>query len=299
MRGVLGTQPSLVDLHLHTRASDGDDGPAELAERVAGAGVRVAAVTDHDTMGSVTAFRAAAADRFTVIPACEVSSTWRGQDTHCLAYWVSPTDAEFTARVGRARDCEFVWWRTWTERAAAFGVPLTWDDVERDIGPDRIAAVDDYLAVLLRYARDDPRFDRYAHDTRLLVAELCRPGQPLHVPQPWLPDLIEVIGWVLAADGVPVLAHPPESLTEADFTMLRAAGLAGLEVWTTWHEPRRSAELAASCARTGLIATAGSDYHGERVKQWTREPGLLPSIPVDPLSIVDALERCRAGTDGT
>ena len=244
--------------------------------------MRVAAVTDHDTMRSVAAFRAAAAGRFTAIPACEVSSTWRGKEAHCLAYWVSETDAEFSARVGRARECELMWWRAWIDRAAAFGVPLTWDDVEREIGPDRIAFTGDYLALLLRYAKDDPRFDRYAGDSGLLVAELCAPGQPLHVPRPWLPELTAVIGWIVAAGGVPVLAHPSDSVTDADFALLRDAGLAGLEVWTTWHDPKRSARLAGCCARTGLIATAGSDYHGERVKAWTRQPGLLPAVPDDP-----------------
>lgn len=299
MRGILGTQPTPVDLHLHTRASDGDDPPEELADRAARAGVQVAAVTDHDTMRSVGAFRAAAAGRFTVIPACEVSSTWHGEDAHCLAYWVSEADTEFSTRVGRARECELVWWRAWVDRAAAFGVPLTWDDVDREIGPDRIAATEDYLALLQRQAGDDPRFERYAGDSRLLVAELCKPGQPLHVPHPWLPGLPAVIGWIVAAGGVPVLAHPPDSWTDADFALLREAGLAGLEVWTTWHDPERSAGLAECCARTGLIATAGSDYHGERVKAWTRQPGFLPAVPDDPLSIVEALWRWRAVRVGT
>jgi predicted metal-dependent phosphoesterase TrpH len=192
-----------------------------------------------------------------------------------------------------------VWWRAWTDRVAAFGVPLTWDDVEREIGPDRIAATGDYLALVLRYAEGDPRFDRYADDSGLLVAELCRPGQPLHVPHPWLPELPTVIGWIVAAGGVPVLAHPSESLTDADVALLRDAGLAGLEVWTTWNAPERSARLAECCARTGLIATAGSDYHGERVKAWTRQPGLLPAVPEDPLSIVDALWQWRVARTGT
>lgn len=305
MNGTLGIQPTTVDLHLHTRASDGDDLPHELADRVARSGVRVAAVTDHDTLRSVAAFRAAAAGRFDVIPACEVSSTWRGKDTHCLAYWVSEADAEFSAAVGHARECELDWWRAWVHRAGAFGIPLTWDDVEREIGPDRIAFSGDYLALLLRSAKDDPRFRRYTSDTRALVAELCSPGQPLYVPHPWLPELTTVIGWIVAAGGVPVLAHPSDyladgSLADAELRVLRDAGLAGVEVWTTWHDPASSARLAELCARTGLIATAGSDYHGERVKAWAPRPGLLPAVPDDPMSVVDALgcwPGSRAGTD--
>lgn len=59
----------------------------------------------------------------------------------------------------------------------------------------------------------------------------------------------------------------------------RAAAWPGWRVWTTWHDPAHSARLAERCARTGLIATAGSDYHGERIKAWAHRPGLLPAIP--------------------
>ncbi|MEH1015108.1 PHP domain-containing protein [Micromonospora sp. CPCC 206060] len=299
--GTVGTRPTPVDLHLHTCASDGDDSAAVLAERCVEAGVTVAAVTDHDTLRSVPAFTAAAAGRFTVVPGCEVTTRWGEGEAHLLAYWVSGDG--FAERIGRIRDSELAWWRRWVAAAQAYGVPLDWARVEREIGPDRIGYLGDYLALLLRVAGDDERFARYAGDTRRLVAELCAPGRPLHVPPPWTPTLPEAIGWVVAAGGVAVLAHPAR-LLPADVDPVtalgevRAAGLAGLEVWTTWHTPAESRRLAEVCARLDLVATAGSDYHGPRVKSWARGPGLLPQAPPEPMDMVAALHARRPAWAG-
>ena len=68
-----------------------------------------------------------------------------------------------------------------------------------------------------------------------------------------------------------------------------AAGLAGLEVWTSWHTPAESAGLARICAGLGMAATAGSDYDGVRVKPWVAGPGRLPALPPEPMAVLDAL----------
>ena len=295
MSGVLGTRPTPVDLHLHTLASDGDDDPAALADRCAEVGLRVAAVTDHDTMAAVKAFDAAAGDRFTVVPACEISTTDGGAEAHLLAYW--PDGPAFTERLARVHDADLGYWRAWVAAAGAFGVPLTWVDVEREFGVDRVVPPMAYQDLLLRAAGDDPRFAGYAGQYRRLKADFCRPGGPLHVPLPWVPDLVDAIGWVVDAGGSAVLAHADQD-REVDADHLRAlrdAGLAGVEVWTTWHTPAQSARLAALAAEVDLVATAGSDHHGARVKPWSPAPGLLPADPVDPLAAVDALHDRRGG----
>ncbi|WP_229402279.1 PHP domain-containing protein [Micromonospora okii] len=294
-----GTTP--VDLHVHTRRSDGDDPPAAVAARCLAAGLRVVSVVDHNTMGGVEEFTRAVDGRMTVIPGCEITAEWRGEEVHCLAYFVDPGDARLCRRLRDVHDGEVRWWRTWTERVASIGVPLTPRRVTAEIGADRVAYVGDYLALLADAAGDDPRFAGYGPDTYGdIAADWCRPGQPLHVPVPWRPDLTEVLAWVTEAGGVAVLAHPAPLLSALDDARCRAlleplaeAGLGGLEVWTSWHRPADSARLAQLCAAAGLVATAGSDYHGTRVKPWVPEPGRLPTPPGDPMAIVDALHERR------
>ncbi|BBA99205.1 putative phosphoesterase [Actinacidiphila reveromycinica] len=301
MRGASATLATPVDLHLHTRHSDGDEAPADLARRCVDAGLHVAAVTDHNTVAGIAAFEQAVGGRLTVVPACEVTATWRGEEAHCLAYLVDPHDLRFQERIGGVHDAELAWWRAWTDRAQAIGVPLTWDEVARRLGGHRVAYVGDYLALLLEAAQGDPRFAGYpTEDYGRLVADWCRPGRPLHVEHPEKPDVVDVLSWIEEAGGVGVLAHPGQFVTALDgsecvalLEPLREAGLAGLEVWTSWHTPADSDRLAGVCDRLGLVATAGSDYHGVRVKPWAPRPGLLPALPVDPLAVIDALHDRR------
>lgn len=301
MRGASATLATPVDLHLHTRHSDGDEAPAELAQRCVDAGLRVAAVTDHNTVAGVAAFERAVSGRLTVVTGCEITTTWRGAETHCLAYFVDPHDLPFQARIGAVHDAELAWWRAWTDQVRSIGVPLTWDAVAQCIGGDRVAYVGDYLALLLETAHGDPRFAGYRSEVHgQLVADWCRPGRPLHLEHPAKPDIIDVLSWVHDAGGVAVLAHPAESVSglgapesAALLQPLREAGLTGLEVWTSWHQPADSARLAEVCERLDLVATAGSDYHGVRVKPWAPRPGLLPALPTDPLATIDALHDRR------
>ena len=80
----------VIDLHMHTTASDGTCTPESLVERVWQAGIRTMSVTDHDTMASVApATAAAAAYGMTVIPGIEITAVDGGRDVHVLAYFLS------------------------------------------------------------------------------------------------------------------------------------------------------------------------------------------------------------------
>lgn len=288
-----------VDLHLHTRYSDGDDDPTELAYRCAEAGLRIVSCTDHDTMAGVTEFRAAAAGwGIEVVPGCEITAAEGGRDRHCLIYFVDPADDQNQQRITEVRRAEIEWWRTWFDQAEQVGVAVSWQAAEQRFGSDRIAYIGDYLDFFLDAAAGDERFAQYPrgrHDE--LIQQWCRAGQPLHVPRPWRPSLGEVAQWAADAGGVAVLAHPVREFATDELPVLLAtlaeAGFAGLEAWTTWHSPADSARVAAACAAAGLVATQGSDYHGARLKPWAPAPGLVPAVCPDPWAVLDMLEAAR------
>jgi predicted metal-dependent phosphoesterase TrpH len=80
----------VIDLHMHTTASDGRCSPEELVRRAHDAGIRTMSVTDHDTMAGVApAAQAAQPLGMTVVPGIEVTSVHRGRDVHVLAYFLS------------------------------------------------------------------------------------------------------------------------------------------------------------------------------------------------------------------
>lgn len=79
----------MIDLHLHTTASDGQCSPAELVTLVRDAGITTLAVTDHDTMAGVAETAAHAAQfGLAFVPGIELTSVHEGHDVHMLGYWV-------------------------------------------------------------------------------------------------------------------------------------------------------------------------------------------------------------------
>ena len=82
----------------------------------------------------------------------------------------------------------------------------------------------------------------------------------------------QAIGAILAAGGVPVLAHPSygdgdqlilgEEM-DARLQRLTGFGLQGVEAYYSGFTARLNREMLAFAARYGLYVTAGSDYHGK------------------------------------
>ena len=115
----------MIDLHMHTTASDGRCSPGELVQQAYDKGIRTMSVTDHDTMGGVPEAAAAAAERgMTFVPGIEITSVHGGKDVHVLAYFLPDLTPELRDllaeqrrnRLGRAREI--------ADRLAAVGAPI-------------------------------------------------------------------------------------------------------------------------------------------------------------------------------
>ena len=116
----------LVDLHMHTTASDGDLEPEELVARCAAAGLGTIAVTDHNSTVHVTRAGEECGRRgLELIAACEISTRWHDREHHCLAYFVPIDDPAFTARIERVRRADLERSRRWVENAAVQGFAIT------------------------------------------------------------------------------------------------------------------------------------------------------------------------------
>ena len=103
-RQPLVSEAAGIDLHTHSSCSDGSLTPAELVERAAAAGVRVLALTDHDTLAGSAEARAAA-ERLGVrlVPGVELSACWRHQSIHVLGLWIDPDSAALASCARGAR----------------------------------------------------------------------------------------------------------------------------------------------------------------------------------------------------
>lgn len=270
-----------VDLHTHTTASDGVLAPRELVRLAVKHGVRVLAITDHDSTDALAEALAEAAQHppLTIVPGLEINCDVEGAEIHVLGYFVdyqAPWFQDFlreqrAERIGRVhRICE---------RLTELGLPITAEEVfavagEGAPGRPHVAQV----MVKRGYVKSvREAFDRY-----------LKANGAANVPRRRLPPggAVEVIR---KARGVPVLAHPGLADRDALIPELVQAGLMGIEAYYAEHTPGQTARYLDLCRRHGLVATGGSDFHGAQSGRANQ-----PGTPTVPWAAWEALQQ-RAG----
>jgi predicted metal-dependent phosphoesterase TrpH len=279
---LLDSTTPKVDLHTHSTYSDGLLSPAMLVEEAASRGVRILALTDHDTVAGIGEARAAG-DRHGVeiIPGVELSAALPdGNEVHLLGYFVDvddPTLLEQLAGYARARAERM---ERMVERLNRIGAPVALERVREIAGLGTVGRP--HLGRALVEAG-------YATDLSDAFARYIGGGKPAFVPRPRV-DPRDAIALVRAAGGVAVLAHPfSAGGVESVLDRLVPAGLAGMEVFYGEYDIEDREILRQIATRRGLIATGGSDYHGPD-RRAARELG---SAPV-PLAAVAALRDVAA-----
>lgn len=244
-----------LDLHVHSTASDGVCSPDEVVERAAAGGLDVIALADHDTTAGVASAKRAARDcPLEVIAAVELSSTYRGEDVHVLAYFLDIESPALAAQRRRGFDRRAARMREMRERLAAQGITVTGRQVDAQRASGDVAAARPHLARALVAAG-------HAVSVPDAFARFIGDGCPAYVPtEVSTPE--EVIGVALAAGGIPVWAHPPAALLEKLLPPMLDAGLKGLEVYRPPGRSASPARLREIAQAEGLLVTGGSDWHG-------------------------------------
>lgn len=266
-----------VDLHTHTTASDGTLSPRELVRAAVRRGVRVLAVTDHDsTEGLPEALdEAARHPPLTIVPGLEINCDVPGAEVHVLGYVVDHEAPWFQAFLREQRAERVARVHRIAARLAELGMPIDPAEVfaivkEGSAGRPHVAQV---MVQRGYVASVREAFDKWLHASG-----------PAHVPRRRLTPL-EAIAIIRRAGGVPVFAHP--GLAERDEMVpdMVAAGLMGIETYYAEHSAAQTAHYKALCREHGLVATGGSDYHGER----SGRANPLGHPPV-PMSVYEELE---------
>ncbi|MNC31681.1 hypothetical protein D3C75_800090 [compost metagenome] len=249
-----------ADLHTHTRASDGTGTPSDNVRRAAAAGLGAVAITDHDTVaGLEEAFEAGRAAGITVVPGVEISSSEGGRDIHVLGYYMDITDPLFLSRLEELRNVREGRNDRMLERLRELGYAITLEEVLERRGPveqkDTTVGRPHIAQVLVDKGYAESQQDAF---NRLIG----KGGLAFVSPKRISPET--AIAWIHEAGGAAVLAHP--GLYDDDVLVERLAGtgLDGIEADHSDHSPQEVEKYREIARRYGLVATAGSDYHGER-----------------------------------
>ncbi|MBI3244455.1 MAG: PHP domain-containing protein [Chloroflexi bacterium] len=243
---------SRVDLHAHSTASDGRLSPTEVARLAASRGVRLLALTDHDTTaGCAEAQRQAQASGIRLIAGVEINTDSELGEAHLLGYFAGLDHSELQAaltriQIERAKRAQAI-----VEKLNTLGVAITMEQVQAQanhtvIGRPHIARA---LVAGGWVGSPSAAFELYIGQGR-------RAYIPRYVFSPQ-----EAIGLIRNAGGVAALAHPVRSGNEQHISQLVEFGLNALEVYYFDHAPDDVARLRELAKRHGLLVTGGSDFH--------------------------------------
>ena len=263
-----------VDLHCHSRVSDGTLAPAELAARAKTNGVDLWAMTDHDEVGGIAEARAAAAAlKLPFVPGVEISITWSGQTVHIVGLRIDETNRALVEGLAAWRGARQPRPREVAERLATIGVPGAFDGALKYVSnPDLISRT---------------HFARYIIELGLgnslqdVFSTYLGEGKPGYVPHRWI-GLQNAVEWIRGAGGIAVIAHPgrykfSELQFDALFNEFRELGGSAIEVVTGSHTIDQYDTYAKIANKYGFLASRGSDFHGPGESRV--DLGELPALP--------------------
>lgn len=245
----------MVDLHMHSQASDGSETPAEIIARCEAAGLTLNAITDHDNIDSQEAAVAESVRRRRpYLTGVEISVQYTGE-LHILGYGMDIHQSGFQQmmedlRQSRVERIGFI-----LKSLAEHGIDVRLEDVEAAAAGNTLGRP--HVALALAAKGYAPGY-REAYETYLNEGGLC------YVRRRKL-NARQAIDLIRSAGGVPVLAHPGLITTDdlgALVHTLADAGLGGIEAFYPAHSDGQCAEYSRLAADLGLIVTCGSDSHG-------------------------------------
>ncbi|NNC74900.1 MAG: PHP domain-containing protein [Acidimicrobiia bacterium] len=267
-----------VDLHLHSKLSDGTETPEHVVEMAVAAGMTAVSLTDHDHLdGTERARDAAEAAGLGYVSGTELSVQWDGGPMHMLAYRIDPDEGPLTDRLTEVRRGRETRNERMVERLQELGYDIEFDEVAAVAGGPVIGRP--HMAhVLIEKGYFDAVSD--------VFDRVLGNGRPGYVERERL-EAFDAIRLTAEAGGVTVIAHPHtigvgREDYERAFADLAAAGLGGIECYYPEYSTEVRDRLASTAANLGLIATGGSDFHGQSVK-----PGLEVGVGFGDLAVPD------------
>jgi predicted metal-dependent phosphoesterase TrpH len=277
------TAAVLVDLHVHSTASDGSLPPARVVERAHAAGLGAIALTDHDTVAGVpAAVEAGGRLGLRVVGGCEFSSAAPWGEMHVLGYFLPSDSPELESFLERCRADRVRRAREMVTRLQRLGVALEYDDVLHQSRGAAVGRPHVARAIVTQGSAIDvsDAFDRYIGR-----------GRPAFVDKT-LPAFREITDLVHSVRGMVSVAHIKERGTRSFLERLKREGLDAVETRHPSHYPELRTRLTDMALRLGLLPTGGSDWHGDPEPGETH--GALGSQDV-PLEWLERLEELRAG----
>ena len=242
----------LADLHMHSTVSDGWRDPDEVAHLAADRGVRVMALTDHDTFRGVDRARSVAHHRgLGYVRALEVTTYPPNQMRHILGHGVDLNHPRLLALLDRTQGVFRRQTEAWIEVLREQGIG---NDIDLGAVASRPTVMPG--AVLKLILQQGLMTEKDAWESVRKAVDFMPPEFYAPIPSPK-----EAVEAIHAAGGLAVHAHPG-SVPDQDLMKEVLPLVDGLEVYTRRHKPEQIPVYEELAGRHRLLMTVGSDYHG-------------------------------------
>ena len=249
----------MIDLHLHTTASDGLFDPAVLVDLAWRAGIRTMSVTDHDTVAALPEVEnAAVASRMAFVPGIEITAVHDGRDVHVLGYFIDRDAAELAGFLERQRADRVRRVGEMAEKLASMGKPVDREALLAPLPKGRSLGRPSIAKALVKAG--------HVADTRHAFDQLIGEGKPAFIPRRGACPA-DVIGIINRAGGIASLAHPGLLKRDDLIPDMIDAGLTAVEAFHSEHDETTTRHYLALAERHGILVSGGSDYHGEKERR--------------------------------
>jgi predicted metal-dependent phosphoesterase TrpH len=264
----------MIDLHCHSHYSDGLLSPAALIDKAMQLGLSYFALTDHDTVAGYSGSRAAIRDSgLQLISGIELSVHWKRYDIHIIGLNIDVYNKALLCVIQQQSDRRIQRARAIGTALEGCGIPQAYEKACVIAGHGHIGRAH-YAQLLLQLG--------YVPHIKAAFTRYLGTGKVAYVPSCWI-NLQDAVSAIHQAGGQAVIAHPLKyRLTRTKLLTLiqefKLAGGVGIEVVSGDMVQQDIESMAKLCSQSGLLASSGSDFHGEglsRVPLGKQKP--LPS----------------------
>ncbi len=252
----------MIDLHTHSTASDGYFSPSELMTYASEKKITTIALTDHDTIAGLDEAKQKANElNINFIPGIEISIEWPTGEFHLLGLGLKTPSKELLKIIDDLQNERENRNRKIVEKLQQQKIDITYEELVQKAGTKTIGRP--HFAKLLVekgiVKKNQQAFDRFFAN-----------GRPCYVKKHGA-DLKESIEAIKTSGGIPVQAHPLSMYVswgkmEETMTQIKLAGVEGLEAFHSGVRLSEAIRLEKLAKKLGMITTAGSDFHGEKIR---------------------------------
>jgi len=274
-----------IDLHIHTIFSDGTYTPEEAVFRAKKLGLVAISITDHDSVaGLASALVAGKRLGIEVVPGVEMSTDVGEDEIHILGYLLNWKKEDFLRQLEKFQAARANRNQKLLKKLDDLGMRVDYREV-RKLAPRGVISRLHIARLMVEKG--------YVRSIGDAFEQWLNPGKPAYVQKMKVPPF-EIIELLLKAEAIPVLAHPFLSHRDDLIPHLVKAGLKGIEVYHSAHNPQMVAHYKRIAQKHHLLITGGSDCHGE-----AKDKVLMGKVRVPETVLIDlkkAKEKIRYST---